>query len=451
MALSNSLRQGRRLLCQHRGAVAVAITHHDFSTSSQQQDKHSFKCLIVGGGAGGIAMAAKLARKLGKGQVGLIEPHENHVYQPMWTLVGGGLKKMEQSIRPQSDVMPKNCQWIADTAEKFDPDNNTVVTGKGHEVKYEYLILATGIQLNYHLIKGLPEGFKADPQLCSNYSMFTAPKTFPAIQNFQGGNAIFTFPNTPIKCAGAPQKIMYLAEDYFRKNGKRDSANVIFNTSLGVIFGVKKYADRLTDVYKSRGITVNFKHNLIEVRPEKREAVFEVLESDPKETVTFNYDMLHVTPPMSGVDSVRNSALADENGYVDTVKETLQHKKYPNVFGIGDCTNVPTSKTAAAVAGQCGVLLRTISAVMKGKTPKPRYDGYTSCPLITGYGKAILAEFDFDGQPLETFPFDQGREMRTMYHLKKDIMPEIYWQMLLKGLWNGPRVYRKMMHLGLSR
>ncbi|MPC08006.1 Sulfide:quinone oxidoreductase, mitochondrial [Portunus trituberculatus] len=144
------------------------------------------------------------------------------------------------------------------------------------------------------------------------------------------------------------------------------------------------------------------------------------------------YEMLHVTPPMSSPDPLRQcAALTNETGYLNVNKHTLQHVTFPNVFGIGDCTSVPTSKTAAAVAGQFGVMKRNLSLVMGGASPKHQYDGYTSCPLVTGYNKCILAEFDMDGNPLETFPINQAKERRTMFHLKKDMMPTMYWNGML--------------------
>ncbi|XP_071070275.1 sulfide:quinone oxidoreductase, mitochondrial isoform X3 [Dasypus novemcinctus] len=297
-------------------------------------------------------------------------------------------------------------------------------------------------------IKGLPEGF-AHPKIGSNYSVRTVEKTWKALQDFKEGNAIFTFPNTPVKCAGAPQKIMYLSEAYFRKMGKRPKANIIFNTSLGAIFGVKKYADALQKIIQDRNLTVNYKQNLIEVRADKQEAVFENLDK-PGETQVISYEMLHVTPPMGPPDVIKMSPVADAAGWVDVDKETLQHKRYPNVFGIGDCTNLPTSKTAAAVAAQSGILDKTISRIMKNQIPMKKYDGYTSCPLVTGYSRVILAEFDYNAQPLETFPFDQSKERLSMYLMKADMMPFLYWNMMLRGYWGGPAFLRKLFHLGLS-
>lgn len=412
-------------------------------------DKMSYKLLVVGGGSGGCSMAAKFSRKLGPGKVAIIEPRDTHFYQPMWTLVGGGVKQFDQSGRPMKSVLPKDAKWIKDSAVQFDPQNNKVYTKSGHEVSYDFLIMAPGIQLDYHLVKGLPEALET-PGVCSNYSSQYVKRTFPSIQNFKSGNALFTFPNTPVKCAGAPQKIMYLAEDYFRKVGKRDRANVIYLAATPAIFGVKKYAECLQKVVQKRNIEVKLRHNLIEVRPDKREAVFSNLDN-PQETLTIQYEMLHVTPPMSPPDTIKKCPLSDSTGWVDVNKLTLQHKKYPNVFGIGDCTNVPTSKTAAAVAAQTGILYDNLSRVMEGKASNSNYDGYTSCPLVTGYGRCILAEFDFDGQPLETLPINQGQELWVSYLMKKELMPQLYWQLMMRGRWEGPKWVRKLAHLGLSR
>ncbi|NXI21690.1 SQOR protein, partial [Sterrhoptilus dennistouni] len=399
-------------------------------TAARCAARDYYEVLVLGGGAGGIAMSARMKRKVGAGNVAVVEPSKTHYYQPLWTLVGGGVKQLAASARPMESVMPAGVEWIKSRVIALDPDKNCVWLENDVKVSYKYLIIALGISLHYEKIKGLPEGFN-HPKIGSNYSAQTVEKTWRALQDFKEGNAIFTFPNTPVKCAGAPQKIMYLSDAYLRKTGKRPKANIMFNTSLGVIFAVKKYADALLEVVKDRDLTVNYKRNLIEVRADKQEAVFENLDK-PGVTEVHQYEMLHVTPPMGPPAVLINSPVSDENGWVDVDKETLQHKKYPNVFAIGDCTNLPTSKTAAAVAAQSGVLDKTISLVMKNKLPVKKYDGYTSCPLVTGYNKVILAEFDYNAQPLETFPIDQSKERTTMYHMKADMMPLLYWNALLK-------------------
>uniref|UniRef100_A0A674EZ96 Sulfide:quinone oxidoreductase, mitochondrial n=1 Tax=Salmo trutta TaxID=8032 RepID=A0A674EZ96_SALTR len=420
------------------------------TSSGNASSKEHYKVLVLGGGSGGIAMSARMKRKLGAENVAVVETSEMHYYQPIWTLVGAGAKSVASSGRPTSSVIPPGVKWVRSNVQEIHPDTNTVRTDNGMEISYQYLIVALGLQLHYEKIKGLPEiedwvKFK----IGSNYSVQTVEKTWSALQNFKEGNAVFSFPNTPVKCAGAPQKIMYLTDAYLRKTGKRATANIMYNTSLPVLFGIKKYADALWEIVKNRDIQVNLRHNLIEVRANKQEAVFENLDN-PGETEVFEYEMLHVTPPMGPNPVVKGSSLADEGGWLDVNKETLQHNRYPNVFGIGDCTNLPTAKTAAAVAAQSSILDRTISKVLKNETPDRKYDGYTSCPLVTSYSTVILAEFDYSGQPLETFPIDQSKERWTMYHMKANVMPQLYWHGLLKGFWGGPGPYRKIMHLGMK-
>lgn len=417
-----------------------------FSSTSQLLKEQSYKLVVVGGGAGGCGTANKFAGRLGKGQVAVIEPSDTHYYQPLWTLVGGGLKDFSQTGRPTASLLPKSADWIQDKVEKFDPDNNRLITASGDTVNYEYLVVALGLQLDYHKIKGLPEAFDT-PGVGSNYSPLYVEKTMEAVKQFKGGRALFTFPNSPIKCAGAPQKIMYLAEETWRKAGLK--ADIQYFTSLGVLFGVKKYADALWEVVKGRGIQVNLRHHLVEVKPGTKEAVFENI--DTKELITETYDMIHITPPMSTPAVLStNKDLANEAGFMSVNKETLQHTKYQNIFGIGDCTDVPTAKTAAAVAAQLGVIRKNLSSAVAGTPLTGTYSGYTSCPLVTGSGSLILAEFDMQvpPQPLETFPVNQAKERWTMYQLKAHLMPPLYWHGLVKGWWEGPGMFRKIFSFG---
>ncbi|CAH1779446.1 unnamed protein product [Owenia fusiformis] len=421
-----------------------------FSTSARDDAKKDYKLVVIGGGTGGFAVTSKFAKKLGKGQIAVVEPNEEHYYQSMFTLVGGGLKTLEQAHRPTGSLLPDGVDWIKDSVAEFDAQNNFIVTQKGDKVRYDFLVIAMGIQLNYEKIKGALDALKHDPMVCSNYRPPFVSKTFEAIKNFKEGNAIFTLPNTPIKCAGAPQKIMYLADYHFRAMGKRHNANIYYRTSLPFMFTVKKYADALFEVAKNRGIDVAFRRCLIEVKHESKEAIFEDLENGNIETL--KYAMLHLVPPMSCPDVLtKHKDIVDETGWVDVNKDTLQHKKYPNIFALGDCTNLPTSKTAAAVSSQSRVLQRNLNALLDGKPMKAVYDGYTSCPLITTKGKVIMAEFGFDQEPLETFPINQAKERRFMYHLKKDFMPHLYWKGLVKGHWNGPKYLRRILHLGMSK
>lgn len=392
-----------------------------------------YKIAIVGGGTGGISVAARLLRenKGISGQVAIIDPATKHYYQPLWTLVGGGAAQREVTEREEASVIPEGAVWIQEAVKEFLPENNQVILDSGKSLSYDYLVVAAGIQIDWHKIKGLKESIGKNG-VCSNYSYDYVNSTWESLRNFKGGNAIFTAPNTPIKCGGAPQKIMYLADDYFRKNKVRSKSKVMFVSGGGTIFGVKKYADSLNQVIARKEIETHFKHNLIEIRSQEKIAVFENL--DTKQHVEMSYEMIHVVPPMSAPDFIKSSPLANADGWVDVDKFTLQHNRFKNIFGIGDCTSLPTSKTGAAIRKQAPVLVANLLSLMEKQPVVKEYNGYTSCPLVTGYGSLILAEFDYNNEPYETFPFDQGKERWSMYLLKKELLPVIYWDGMLKGL-----------------
>jgi sulfide:quinone oxidoreductase len=392
--------------------------------------------VIVGGGAAGITVASQLLVKNSKLDIAIIEPSDKHYYQPAWTLVGGGQYKAEDTVKAEASCIPNGVTWIKDYATEFDPDNNTVKTREGKQVYYDYLVVCPGIQIDWNAIAGLKEALGKNG-VCSNYAFDCAPYTWEVIRNFKGGNALFTFPATPIKCGGAPQKIMYLADDAFRQNGVRNQTNVMFCSAVGAIFPVPAYAAPLLEVVKSRDIQLKFKHNLKAIRAESKQAVFDVTTDDGVQEVAIPYDMIHVTPPMSAPDFIKTSKLAGtegpSKGWVNVNKDTLQHNVYPNVFSIGDASSLPISKTAAAIRRQAPVLVDNLLAVMNTNSLTGKYGGYTCCPLITGYGKVIMAEFDYSNQPLSTFPLDPREERYSMWLVKRHVLPWLYWNRMLKG------------------
>ncbi len=390
--------------------------------------KKKHQVVIVGGGAAGISVAARLCKK--GLDVAIIEPSKKHYYQPLWTLVGGGVVNKEVTEKNEADFIPNGATWIQEKVDEFNPEENHVVTSKGNKVTYDYLVVAAGIQIDWDKIKGLPEAI-GKSGVCSNYSYEYVEKTWESIKDFKGGNAIFTQPSTPIKCGGAPQKICYLAEDYFRKVGIRDEANVTFVTATPTIFGSPHYATTLTKHCEDTGVNTKFKLELIEIRPETKEAVFKHMETG-EESIE-KYDLLHVTPMMSAPDFIKNSSLGNEGGWVDVDKETLQHNKYENIFSLGDSSSLPTSKTGAAIRKQVPVVVENLQHVIKGETLSAKYNGYTSCPLVTGYDSLIMAEFGYDLKPQETFPIDQNKERYSMYLVKRYLLPKLYWHGMLRG------------------
>jgi len=386
--------------------------------------------VIAGAGTGGITVAARLKNAVPDLDVAIVDPRSEHCYQPLLTLVGAGVVPKSVTVRPQQDYIPRGVTWIRDSVAAFEPEKNQIRLGGGETLTYDQLVVAVGIQLDWDKIEGLPGNVGRDG-ICSNYDFDTVEQTWRFIREFRGGNAVFTFPSTPIKCAGAPQKIMYLADDAFRRNGVRDKSHIIFASAGAAIFGVKKYAEALQKVVQRKGIETRFRRDLVAVRPQSKEAVFRNLDTGEEEVI--RYDLLHVAPPQSAPDVVKQSALAGPGGWVEVDKYTLQHVRFPNVFSLGDCSSLPTSRTGAAIRKQAPVLVENLLAYRAGETMNGRYDGYTSCPLVTGYGKLILAEFDYDGIPRESFPFDQAQERYSMYALKLYGLPAMYWNGMLRG------------------
>jgi sulfide:quinone oxidoreductase len=404
------------------------------STVAHRAEHH--RILIIGGGTAGIAVAARLARA-GQQGVAVLEPSRHHYYQPLWTLVGAGEARIEDTVRDERTLIPRGVKWLEDAAEEVDPVRKEVRTRGGLRLGYDFLVVAPGIQLDWDKVRGLREALHTD-FVSSNYDVRFAPKTWQLLQRFQGGTALFTHPATPVKCAGAPQKIMYLAADHFRRRGLLERSRVLFGSGAKVIFGVKPFAHVLEGVVKRYGIDTRFEHDLVEVDGDRREAVFEVTRDGKKERNTIAYDLLHVTPPQSAPDFIKRSPLAWHEGpctgWVKADKYTLQHPQYPEVFALGDASDLPTSRTGAAIRKQAPVLVENLRAVMAGRPLTARYDGYASCPLTTGYGKLLLAEFDYDGKPTPSFPFiDTLRERRDMWLMKKYGLPRLYWDFMMRG------------------
>lgn len=390
-----------------------------------------YKILIVGGGTAGITVAARLARKIKTAGIGLIEPADKHYYQPLWTLAGGGIFPKKRSERDEAGLIPRGVTWIRDAVTAFEPEAKRVITRDGRTLTYDWLIVCPGIQVNWGKLPGLKESI-GTRSVCSNYSYQHVDYTWETLRNFKKGTALFTHPAGAIKCGGAPQKIMYLAEDWLRRQDLRGQTEVIFATALPNMFAVEKYRKTLEQHVTDRGIKANFRLNLIELRPDAKEAVFENL--DTREQRVIRYDMIHVTPPMGPPDFIKSSPLANAEGWVEVDKFTLRHPRFSNVFALGDASSLPTSKTGAAIRKQAPVVVENLLAAMKHEPLTAGYNGYTSCPIVTARGKLVMAEFDYDLKPQETFPLDQSKERYSMYLVKKWLLPELYWHGMLRGI-----------------
>ncbi len=392
--------------------------------------------VIIGGGTAGISVAATL-RRLGVADIAIVEPSERHFYQPLWTLVGAGAVARESTVRPERRYVPAGVEWVRESAAELDPDANAVVTSSGTRIGYDFLVLAPGLELNWDAIPGLRDGIRAG-NVSTNYDYDLAPRTWELIRNFRGGVALFHMPGSPIKCPGAPQKIMYLAADHFRRRGVLRDAKIIYGSGTPSIYGIAEYASVLNRVIDRYGIEPRYSHELIEVRPERNEAIFQRKDDPAGERVTIPYDLLHVAPPQRAPEFVRKSALADPakpaEGWAAVDKFTMQHTRYANVFALGDVAGTPNSKTGAAASRQAQVAAKNLAAVIRGREPAASYNGYVACPIVTGYGSMLLCEFDYSGKPTPTIPFiDTMKERYDMWLLKRYGLPWIYWNLVLKG------------------
>ena len=393
--------------------------------------------LIVGGGAAGVAVANTYRRQDKEIDIAIIEPAEKHYYQPGFTVIGGGAYTMKETTKNEADLIHPSVTWIKEYAESFQPEANTVTLRSGEVVSYDYLVVCPGLQLDWHKVEGLQETIGKN-NVCSNYSPDTVEYTWQSIKEMiakGSGTALFTQPPMPIKCAGAPQKIMYLAADRFRKKGILEKFNIEFCTAGPAIFGIPFFAKALAKVAVGYGIKSNFNTNLVAIDGPNKTATFEVTDGEGNKTrIDKAFDMIHVTPPQSAPDFIKNSPLANAAGWVDVHDKTLQHTKYPNVFGLGDVASTGNAKTAAAVRKQVPVLVDNLTSVIKQTALREGYDGYGSCPLTTSLNGVILAEFAYGGKITPSFPFVDPRKSRWIWWLgKTSIFPWMYWHLMLKG------------------
>ncbi|GIT86064.1 bifunctional protein tyrosine phosphatase family protein/NAD(P)/FAD-dependent oxidoreductase [Roseobacter sp. OBYS 0001] len=404
-------------------------------TPTDTGDAH-FDVVIVGAGAGGISVAASLkARKSGL-NIAVIDPADIHYYQPGWTMVGGGIFDAQSTAKTMGSLIPKGVHWIKSAVAAFEPGNNAVILDGCRVVKYDRLVVCPGLKLDWAAVEGLEETLGRNG-VTSNYRYDLAPYTWNLVQSLKGGRALFTQPPMPIKCAGAPQKAMYLSGDAWNRNGALKGIDIQFMNAGGVLFGVKDYVPALMEYVDKYDATLNFFHNLISVDGPAKKATFRVAKPDtaPSEVIV-EFDMMHVCPPQTAPDFIRVSPLADAGGWVDVDQATLRHTEYDNIWSLGDVMNAPNAKTAAAARKQAPTVADNIVADIAGRSPTSAYDGYGSCPLTVERGKIVLAEFGYGGVLKPSFPpflLDGTKPSRAAWFLKETLLPPIYWKAMLRG------------------
>lgn len=393
--------------------------------------KH-FEIVVVGGGAGGIAAAASLLARDKRLHLAIIDPADKHYYQPGWTMVGGGVFQPITTGRPMSSVIPAGATWIKQAVTAFDPDNNSVVLDDDTTLHYDRMVVAPGLKLHWEGVEGLKDTLGKNG-VTSNYTYETASYTWKLVQELKSGKALFTQPTMPIKCAGAPQKAMYLSADHWTRQGLINRVDVHFYTATPALFGVAAYVPALMEYVEKYQADLHFQHNLTKIDGERKIATFQTGDGD---TVESDFDMIHVCPPQIAPDFIRESPLADASGWIDVDQNTLQHKHFDNIWALGDGMNAPNAKTAAAARAQAPVVAINLLH-HAGKLPNLcHYDGYGSCPLTVERGKIVLAEFGYGGMLKPSFPkflLDGEKPTQLAWFLKAKMLPWIYWEAMLKG------------------
>ena len=395
-----------------------------------------YDVVIVGGGAGGISVAASLRARKSNLSVAIIDPADIHYYQPGWTMVGGGIFEAQDTAKTMGSLIPRGVKWIKAAVAAFEPENNAVILDGCRVVKYDRLVVSPGLKLDWGAVEGLEETLGRNG-VTSNYRYDLAPYTWQLVEGMIEGRALFTQPPMPIKCAGAPQKALYLSGDAWFRRGVLKDIDIQFMNAGGVLFGVKDYVPALMQYVEKYDATLNYFHNLVSVDGPVKTATFKVSKPDAEpEHVTVEFDMIHVCPPQTAPDFIRVSPLADAAGWVDVDQATLRHKVYDNIWSLGDVMNAPNAKTAAAARKQAPTVADNIVADIAGRSPTAAYDGYGSCPLTVERGKIVLAEFGYGGVLKPSFPqflLDGTKPTRAAWFLKEKMLPPIYWQAMLRG------------------
>ncbi|GBH31672.1 bifunctional protein tyrosine phosphatase family protein/NAD(P)/FAD-dependent oxidoreductase [Sphingobium xenophagum] len=414
---------------------ARAETLAEMAGALVRQDAAHYDVVIVGGGSAGIATAASIVKRRRGIRLAIIEPSEAHYYQPGWTMVGAGVFDSGFTRREEARLIPRGVTWIKASASAFLPDEKQVVLHDDRRVSYGVLIVCPGVKLDWNAIPGLSEALGNDG-VTSNYRYDLAPYTNRLVKQFKGGRALFTQPPMPIKCAGAPQKAMYLSCHRWEKAGMLGNCDVQFHTAGAVLFGVPAYVPALMDYVRRYGINLNFGSKLVEIDGPSKTAIFEQADGDSVRRVAERFDMIHVVPPQMAPDFIRHSPLAAASGFVEVDEATLRHPRYPDIYALGDACSASNAKTMAAARKQAPVVAVNALAALDGQPPVAIYDGYGSCPLTVEAGKIVLAEFGYGGKLMPSFPnwlIDGTRPSRLSWLLKDTILPPVYWNGMLKG------------------
>lgn len=389
--------------------------------------------VIIGGGNAGVSLAARLER-YGVKDIGLIEPKEHHLYQPLFSHIAGGRAQAGEAVRTQESVTPKGVTWIRDSAVDVDANSNTVTLASGSTVAYGQLVVCPGLQYDWDDVPGLAAAVHS-PHGATHYEFDLAPKAWTLLSGLTEGTAVFTMPAGPIKCGGASQKPMYLACDYWRQQGVLDKIRVVMVQPYPTVFGVPEVDRELDRKIAEYGIELWTDSELVSVDAAGRVATVRNLTTGSEETL--GYDVLNAVPPQSAPDWLKATdlpAASDKGGFVEVDRQTLRHLRYPNIWSLGDAAATGNSKAGGALRKQTKVLAKNLVASRKGKAPTQQYNGYSVCPFTVSRDTVVFAEFDDRYRPMPTIPrIPTWNESRLSWVVDRDIFPQVYWNLILKG------------------
>jgi len=369
--------------------------------------------LILGGGVGGTIVANILARKTSAEniKITLVDAKDKHVYQPGFIYVAFGNEKPESLIKDERKLLNKRVEFIVDEATKVDAEKKHVFTKSGKVLDYDYLVMATGARLNAAEVPGYEDAFHF-------YDLESALKLRDALKNFNQGKIVIGIGGLPYKCPPAPSESACQLDYVFRQRGLRDKVDIHYLSPLPRVFPIESVSPLIQKVMESKGIAVTEMFNIETIDPKTK--TVSSLEGE-----SIQYDLLIVVPPHRGAKIVEDSGLGDRGGWIPTDKHTLKVKGHGNMYAVGDCTDIPTSKAGATAHYEAKIIAENIAAEIKGERLK-EYDGKVRCFFDAGFKRATTISFNFDHPPK---PIPLSRH----WYWGKMLVGKLYWRVVLKG------------------
>jgi sulfide:quinone oxidoreductase len=419
--------------------AGAALHYAPLGVAAKPSVRTNARIVILGAGAAGTALANRFADGMEGGSITVIDGRKEHLYQPGFTLIGAGLKTPDYSVSQTADWLPNAATLISEWVVEIDPVIQAVSTTGGKKIPYDVLIVAMGARLAYEKIEGMSKDLIGKHGIGSVYAGAEyAEKTWKLLDQFTdtGGRGVFTRPATEMKCAGQPLKYTFIAEDYATRKNTRDRTEIEYFAHDETLFGVPIVHEKLRMLFTERNIKTSYNHVMTAIDPGRQVATFKT----PNGLVEQEFDFTHVIPPMEAPGPIKDSDLAwktgawGEQGWVEADPSTLRHPRYSNVFSVGDIAGVPKGKTAASVKWQVPVVVDHVFADLEGRESTERFNGYTSCPLITKIGRAMLVEFDYNNDLTPSFPgIISPLEELWISWLMKEVALKATYNAMLRG------------------